>query len=221
MVNSAPSQPSILSHPPAPSSTSTSSKESQNSTPSQPPKLTRLSQADLSIVRSALNGNPDLERNTIGIHSSTLYPPRGLPDGLYREVVRSRVIAQYQFIISTLIFNISVILQVLLGATVTALGSQTRQHTAITVIAAANTVNAGLLALIHNSGLPERYRNDWNEFDKVEMFLRELIDTGIVKEGWDRDQVIADCFHRYTVARNTIWQNKPTTYTSLASSTAS
>jgi hypothetical protein len=218
MVNAAPSQPPIPSLSPASPSTSIGLKESQSLTPSQPPKLTRLSQADLSIVRSVLNGNHDLESNATRIHSSTLYPPRSLPDGLYKEVVRSRVISQYQFIISTLIFNISVILQVLLGATVTALGSQTQQHTAITVLAAANTVNAGLLALIHNSGLPDRFRNDWNEFDKVEMFLRELMETGIVKEGWDRDQVIADCFHRYTAAKNTIWQNKPATYSSSTSS---
>ena len=198
---------------PASPSTSVTSKETQNPAPSKPHKVTRLSDADLKIVRNSLIDSPDLEGGkTIKFHHSAIYPPLGLPDGLYKDVVRSRVVAQYQFLLTSFVFNVSLILQVLLGATLTALGSKSLQHTAVTVLAAANTVVAGILALMHNSGVPQRFQNDWNEFDKVEIFIRGLIDTGIVEEGWNRDQVISDCFHRYSTAKDTISKNKPMSY---------
>jgi hypothetical protein len=192
--------------------------QEQPPAPSPPPKVTTLSQADLSIVRRALGDTSDPEADTLNLPQSTLSPLRGLPSGLYKEVVRSRVISQCQFLLSTLLFNISLILQVILGATVTALGSRTQDTKPITILAAANTVNAGLLALMHNSGLPERYKNDWNEFDEVEMFLGELMKTGVVREGWERDAVIADCFERYARAKRTVAMNKPAAYMSTASS---
>lgn len=66
----------------------------------------------------------------------------------------SRCKSQYLFYLITTLYNTSIILQVLLGATLTALGSLSSKHEApIVVLAAANTVNAGILALLHNSGL--------------------------------------------------------------------
>jgi hypothetical protein len=65
------------------------------------------------------------------------------------------------------------ICQVVLGAILTALGSMTlRDGTPITVMAAMNTIDAGLLALMHNSGLPDRFRLNRVEFSKVKDFIR-------------------------------------------------
>ena len=75
----------------------------------------------------------------------------------------------------SIIRRILMILQIVLGAVLAALGSvDTRTSTAtpITVLAAINAVDAGLLALMHNSGLPDRYRLDRVEFVKVEDFLK-------------------------------------------------
>jgi hypothetical protein len=53
-------------------------------------------------------------------------------------------------------YNIAIVLQLMLGAALTALGSISRQHgLAIVILAAANTVTAGVVALLHNSGLRE------------------------------------------------------------------
>tara|TARA_R110002060_G_scaffold47891_1_gene58890 strand:+ start:334 stop:786 length:453 start_codon:yes stop_codon:yes gene_type:complete len=115
---------------------------------------------------------------------------------------------------TSLLFTAALILQLLLGAALTALGStDAGTNVRITLLAAANTVLAGLLALMHNSGLPERYKNDWTEFDEVEMFLRELIETGIVQTGWSRDQTIEQCYALYRRAKGTVTKNKPTAYT--------
>ena len=45
------------------------------------------------------------------------------------------------------------------------------------------------------------------------MFLRELIETGIVQTGWSRDQTIEQCYALYRRAKGTVTKNKPTAYT--------
>lgn len=65
---------------------------------------------------------------------------------------------------------------------------------------------------MHNSGLPERFKNDFGEFEKVEQHIRALIETGVVKEGWTKEEVVADCWDRYQKARATIGRNKPANY---------
>uniref|UniRef100_A0A0D2XXG4 SMODS and SLOG-associating 2TM effector domain-containing protein n=1 Tax=Fusarium oxysporum (strain Fo5176) TaxID=660025 RepID=A0A0D2XXG4_FUSOF len=67
----------------------------------------------------------------------------------------------------------------MIGASITALSSGGFDDTAITILAASNTVIAGLLALLHNSGIPDRYRYDKSEFQKVEDHIGEVLATGI------------------------------------------
>jgi hypothetical protein len=80
-----------------------------------------------------------------------------------------------------------------------------------------NTVNAGILALMHNSGLPDRYKNDWVEYEKVEMCLKALIDGAVVQKGLSKEDIIADCYERFAKARDTVQKNKPSAYTSTVS----
>jgi hypothetical protein len=80
-------------------------------------------------------------------------------------------------------------------------------------------VNAGLCALLHNSGLPNRIRNDWNEYSKVELFLVELMDSGIVESRMTKEDVIQGCFNMYSTARATVEQNKPSYYSGANPST--
>lgn len=95
----------------------------------------------------------------------------------------------------------------------TALGSSiTNNNTVLVVLAAINTMIAGFLALMHNSGLPERYKNDGNEFDEVENTMKELMETGILKKGVVRDEAIEECFEMYRQAKKTISKNKPAAY---------
>ncbi len=72
------------------------------------------------------------------------------------------------------------------------------------------------MALLHNSGLPGRIRNDWNEYDKVEMFLVEIMDSGIVEQGMSTADVIQTCFNKFSNARATVEKNKPSYYTGAA-----
>ncbi len=81
------------------------------------------------------------------------------------------------------------VIQIIIGAVLTALGSFSKDNSVpIMVLAAINTVTAGLLALMHNSGLPDRYRMNKVQFDNVEDFLRVgtspllAVDHGVVAE---------------------------------------
>jgi len=180
----------------------------------RPPSVSRLSPTDHSIICQSIGALSNDENHKVCQPNSYIYPPKGLPNGLYKDVVRSRTLAQYEYYFTSLLFTAALILQLLLGAALTALGStDAGTNVRITLLAAANTVLAGLLALMHNSGLPERYKNDWTEFDEVEMFLRELIETGIVQTGWSRDQTIEQCYALYRRAKGTVTKNKPTAYT--------
>ncbi|KAH6720280.1 hypothetical protein DL95DRAFT_452960 [Leptodontidium sp. 2 PMI_412] len=187
----------------------------------RPPSVSRLSDIDHSIICQSIGALSNDESHRICHPSSYIYPPKGLPNGLYKDVIRSRTLAQYEYYFTSLLFTAALIVQLLLGAALTALGSTDfGTNLRITLLAAANTVLAGLLALMHNSGLPERYKNDWTEFDEVEMFLRELVETGIIQSGWSRDQTIEHCFALYRRAKGTVTKNKPTSYTTSSSASS-
>ncbi|KAL2264369.1 hypothetical protein VTK26DRAFT_5795 [Humicola hyalothermophila] len=157
------------------------------------------------------------------VHPTCWYwPPKGLPDGLYRDVVtqRTRYCIGYQLL--SMLRWFLMVLQITIGAVLTALGSvklEGSSSTPITALAVVNTMDAGLLALLHNSGLPDRYRLDMAEFSKVEDSLRELLDTGIVKAHQTVDDVLTECFAQFHHAKATVLANKPEAYTN--SSTAS
>lgn len=179
------------------------------------PGVTVLSSEALSQVRRAI-GAPSYRFEAPSTSSSTRISHR-VPDGLYKATLRKRRHAQFSYYFSSTLYNTCLVLQILLGAALTALGSSSNKNgTAITILAAANTVNAGLVALLHNSGLPGRIRNDWNEYDKVEMFLVGIMDSGIVEQGMSTADVIQTCFNKFSNARATVEKNKPSYYTGAA-----
>ena len=67
---------------------------------------------------------------------------------------------------------------------------------------------------MHNGGIPDRYRSNRNEFNKLEEHLKLIVDTGLVPINDSVNDVLADCFHRFRVARQTVQDNMPATYTS-------
>lgn len=107
------------------------------------------------------------------------------------------------------------LLQLFIGATLTALGSMSfKQGTPITILGASNTVIAGLLAFLQNSGLPDRYRYDKSEFEALEDHIKEILDSGIAPADQATDQILAECFDLYQDAKATVCANLPANYTS-------
>ncbi|QSZ29371.1 hypothetical protein DSL72_003885 [Monilinia vaccinii-corymbosi] len=180
------------------------------------PSLCTLSEADyISILRRIGAIHPADPSQPVKIASSSpFFSHRHLPQGLYREIVESRQKSQLAYYISSIFYSVALILQLLFGAVLTALGSSSaaKHGLAITFLAAANTVNAGLIALFNNTGMPDRFQNDWNEFEDVEMFVKELIGTGLVDTDKKTEEVVAGCYVRFQAAKMTVRKNKPASY---------
>ena len=132
-----------------------------------------LSPAEWARVAHGIGAIKEGETHTV-IHPTCWYwPPKGLPDGLYRDLIVQRTKYFYAYHCLSMFRWLLLISQIVLGAILTALGSvNLRDGTPITVLGAINTVDAGLLALMHNSGLPDRYRLNKVEFTKVADFFK-------------------------------------------------
>lgn len=184
------------------------------------PPLCTLAEAEyIGILRSIGATRPDNPSQPVEIASgSPFFSHRHLPNGLYKDIVRTRQKSQLDYYISSTFYSLALILQLLFGAILTALGSSSaaKHGLAITILAAANTVNAGLIALFNNTGMPDRFLNDWNEFEDVEMFVKELIETGLVDTDKTKEEVVAGCFVRFQTAKMTVRKNKPASYNATA-----
>ena len=115
----------------------------------------------------------DGEDNAL-VHPTCWYwPPRGMPNGLYKDVVFEKTKNFYHFHMIYTIQWILLILQIMLGAVLTALGAiSMKDKIPITVLAAINTVAAGVLALMHSSGVPDRLLRNKNEYSNVVDYVK-------------------------------------------------
>ncbi|KAF9765298.1 hypothetical protein IL306_002385 [Fusarium sp. DS 682] len=171
-----------------------------------------LSQTEWTILARGVGGIKDTEHSKPVHLTSRWWPPRGLPPGLYRDCVYRRTVSSYSFHFIGFVRAILFVLQLMIGASITALSSGGFDDTAITVLAASNTVIAGLLALLHNSGIPDRYRYDKAEFEKVEDHIREVLATGIVRADQSVQEALAKCYDFFNNAKRTIEANMPAAY---------
>ncbi|KAI1470227.1 uncharacterized protein F4812DRAFT_257264 [Daldinia caldariorum] len=152
--------------------------------------------------------------------TSALWPPKGFRDGLYQDVLSEKAKFTYMFHFVDIVSWLLMLLQIAMGAVLTALGSvsSAKNGTPITTIAAINTCVGGILALLHNSGLPARYRSDRNEFYKLEEHIKSIVDTALVPADHDINAVLAGCFDMFRDARQTVQNNIPASYTAAPTS---
>jgi len=197
--------------------------------PSPPTKLTHLSPTDLSSLRQTL-GFPDPKASSSSSLLTTLWPARALPKNtLYHLIVTARLKSQYKYYLLATLYNVLLVAQLVFGASLTSLGaastspspssssdSADKKAKAITVLAAANTVNAGMIALLHNSGLPHRVQKDWDVFAEVEIWVLGVLGGGVVEGAWGVDEVIAEVGRRFERARRVVQGNRPSSYVGVA-----
>ncbi|KAJ8119790.1 hypothetical protein ONZ43_g3339 [Nemania bipapillata] len=150
--------------------------------------------------------------------TSRVWPPRGFKDGLYNDVLFKKTKFTYYYHAVSVIAWGLMLTQLALSAVLTALGAMSRDNgTPITIIAAINTGIAGILALLHNSGLPDRYRWDRNEFYKLEEHIKAIVDTGLVPAEHTTNDVLGECFEMFASAQQTVEKNTPSMYTPVTS----
>ena len=129
--------------------------------PTHPTETTPL------IRRSEAERNDDLKafQTILGIitpddlRSDHTRPYRN--EGLYSEIKTTQKWRQVAYLSCAWLINFCILAQIILAATLTALGASASSHHIITAIGAINTAFAGVLAILKGQGLPERLRKDW------------------------------------------------------------
>ena len=193
-------------HPDQESTSSSSSSSAGSRTGTGKSKPNKISTAiPPGSLKSAQNCTADLEGG------------RRCAAGIYAEILRHAHTRSMQHRLLGSLLYMLYFMQILIGATLTALGPGAADRSvAITILGACNTVIAGLLALIKGQGLPERLRNDEVEFRRLRDWVEEteaLLAAGVI--GKDRKEVgalVETAFKKYNAAKQCEDDNKPETY---------
>ncbi|KAL5345169.1 hypothetical protein ACLOAV_010125 [Pseudogymnoascus australis] len=93
--------------------------------------------------------------------------------GIYARVVKNEANAKSGYKNFSWLINGCLGLQVIVAASLTALGAADASHSAITALGAINTVVAGLLTFLKGSGLPNRLTYYHTEWKKIREFIEQ------------------------------------------------
>ncbi|KAL9091585.1 MAG: hypothetical protein Q9159_001323 [Coniocarpon cinnabarinum] len=114
-------------------------------------------------------------RLLVGITSDTsIHPPnstwftaskRPAPNvGIFPRIIHNEMHAKSGYKTYSILINACLGLQIIVAASLTAMGAGSVNHSAVTAFGAINTVIAGFLTFLKGSGLPNRlkyYRGEW------------------------------------------------------------
>jgi hypothetical protein len=187
------------------------SSKPSNTIPKQPPKFDDDDADDnLTKFRKAIGINVNVDDNGVDLESA-----RKSARGLYKEIIDSQTRRSRQYHIVEILFYLALGTQIIIGATLTALGPVSKLHsTAITILGVVNTTTAGVLALLKGQGLPDRLRKDEFEMRKVQDFIEET-ESRLVVGGQgtldteELDELLQQVFAKYNAARDTAEMNRP------------
>lgn len=180
-------------------------------TPKQPPKFADDDTDDnLTKFRKAVGINADVDDTGVDLESA-----RKRAKGLYKETIDNQTSRSRQYHIVEALFYLALGAQIVIGATLTALGPVSGLHSkAITILGIVNTSTAGVLALLKGQGLPDRLRKDEYEMRKVQDFIEET-EARLVVGGQgtldteELDELLQQVFAKYNAARDTAEMNRP------------
>lgn len=166
-------------------------------------------------------------RRAVGINSD-LAPvaknPSGLveqgkraPIGVYKRVIDHKRSKKTQHFVATWLLNVLHVTQIVIGATLTALGPNAARYTvSITALGALNTVIAGVLALLKGQGIPNKLHRDEMEFRRLQDWIEEteaLLVTGVIgRDNRDIGVLVESAFRKYDSAQLSAENNRPENY---------
>lgn len=147
----------------------------------------------------------------VGVPPSSLppgaKPPKSGPTTLYKRATRDRSHQNITYTLTAALSNTLLLTQVILGATLTALGASESSHILITVFGVLNTVIAGLVAYLKSRGQPMRARMYRDDMERVvdEIENSEVMWLGISRgvHGYDQINTDGEVTVRSEVARLT------------------
>ena len=133
--------------------------------------------------------------------------------GIYARIVSEERKSTYQYWLMSSIINVSFLGQIIVAATLTALGAADGSHLAITILGSVNTVIAGIQTYLKGQGLPNRIKQYQFGLRKLREYIEDR-ERDFSNEGCklDVDHVIADVAAMYQAVRQTAEDNTPDTY---------
>ncbi|KAI9854514.1 MAG: hypothetical protein M1813_000977 [Trichoglossum hirsutum] len=133
--------------------------------------------------------------------------------GIYPSILHSERSSKYAYHFCDYFISLCLLLQIVVGACLTAFGASSVNHTVITIFGGVNTALAGIVALMKGQGLPNRLRQNWNGWrslrDYIEEREREIIAGRPVANIWTEVDTVG---HMYDAVRQTEENNRPDSY---------
>lgn len=133
--------------------------------------------------------------------------------GIYRRVITAEKNARRQYYASATLINACLLLQIVFGSVLTALGAANGSHLVITGVGAANTVIAGLLSFTKGQGLPNKLMQYQNTMRKVREYIEQRErDFARPDCHLDLDRELQSIVEMYEAARKNDEANDPNAY---------
>ena len=120
--------------------------------------------------------------------------PKPGPNTLYGRVLKRRRNQNRTYVFTATLSNTLLLTQVVLGASLTALGASESSHVLITVFSVLNTIFAGLVAYLKSRGQPMRSKMFRDDLDRVvdEIENSEIMWLGIANGVHGYDEIAID-----------------------------
>ncbi|KAI0594113.1 hypothetical protein F4775DRAFT_461178 [Biscogniauxia sp. FL1348] len=136
--------------------------------------------------------------------------------GIYARVVHSEQKAKDSFKVFSIVINACYFLQIVVAASLTAMGAAGSGSQAVTAFGAINTVIAGFLTFLKGSGLPGRLKYYGNEWKKIREFIEQR-ERDFMRAGCPLDvyEVVDMIEKMYNNTKQDIEMNTPDSYTSV------
>ena len=137
--------------------------------------------------------------------------------GVYSRVVSEERKTQVQYYFMASIIEASFLSQIVVAATLTALGAADASYIAITVLGSVNTVIAGIQTYLKGQGLPNRLRQYEFGLRKLREYIEDRErDFSHADCPLNVDHEIADIAAMYKAVRQTAEDNTPDNYLPMA-----
>ncbi|KAL9085993.1 MAG: hypothetical protein Q9165_007355 [Trypethelium subeluteriae] len=132
--------------------------------------------------------------------------------GIYKRTVDHEIKIKFQWKLSTWVVNAGYLLQIIVGAALTALGAAHGPSAAVTILGAFNTICAGLLSYLKGQGLPNRLEQHFQLLRTLREHIEELErDFAEPDCALDVDEEIEQIIRMYQDVKQTVQDNMPGT----------
>ncbi|KAI5866997.1 hypothetical protein GGS23DRAFT_593726 [Durotheca rogersii] len=136
--------------------------------------------------------------------------------GIYTRVVSSEQKAKDSFKVYSVVINACYFFQIVVAASLTAMGAAGANNGVITAFGAINTIIAGFLTFLKGSGLPSRLKYYGDEWKKIREYIEQR-ERDFSRAGCSLDvhEVVATIDRMYNNTKREIEMNTPDSYTSV------